>query len=433
MSAGADLAVSTGTAPLYVVLNRSGDLFGEYHRFLDGAPARLVYLTTPGGLAALDQEGAVEVRVLDSLGYEDVLPVVREIADRHGTPDVVYGQSEYDILTAARLSAELGVRGGYGVELVRRFKDKPTMKQVVGGAGLRVPRFHTGPVESAESLVEALGGLPLVLKPRDSAGSQGVSVVRDLRELAEALEGVDPAGYECEEYVEGEILHVDGVYRKGSFHFVSVSRYVHTCLDYARGRPLGSVMLDEGPEQAGIAAFAGRCLDALGLRDGAFHLEAIRPPGGEPVFLEVGLRPGGAQVPFVHLDLYGIDLFAEAFRAAVGLPPLWSPHGGSAGSRGGWLIYPAPGVLPSRVVHRTSLLGAVPEVYHEELPHVGQVMTGPGSYDEGSGIFRFRAESASGVARAVTAVLDGYGLRTEPADGDGPQDPLPAVRGQRHG
>lgn len=429
--------MSTGTAPLYVVLNRSGDLFGEYHRFLDGAPARLAYLTTPGGLPALDQEGAVEVRVLDSLAYEDVLPVVREIADRHGTPDVVYGQSEYDILTAARVSAELGVRGGYGVELVRRFKDKPTMKQVVGGAGLRVPGFHRldGGAD-AESVVSALGGPPLVLKPRDSAGSQGVSVVRDVRELARALEGVDPAGYACEEYVEGEIFHVDGVYRDGGFHFVSVSRYVHTCLDYARGRPLGSVMLDEGPEQAGIAAFAGRCLDALGLRDGAFHLEVIRPPGGEPVFLEVGLRPGGAQVPFVHLDLYGIDLFAEAFRAAVGLPPLWSSPGESGGRRGGrrggWLIYPTPRVLPSRVTHRASLLGAVPEVYHEELPPVGQVMTGPGSYDEGSGIFRFRAATATEVAHAVDAVLEGYDLRTEPAD-DGPQDPLPAVPGQRHG
>ncbi|MER6997176.1 hypothetical protein [Streptomyces sp. NPDC000410] len=404
------------TTPLYVVLNRSGDEFGEYHRFLDGTPCRMVYLTTPGGLPALDQDGATEIRVLDSLAHDDVLPVVREIADRHGTPDAVFGQSEYDILTAARLSAALGVAGGYGLDLVRRFKDKPAMKRAVGGAGLRVPRFcQLDDGSRAEEVAEALGGLPLVLKPRASAGSEGVTVVRSTEELRLALDGVDPAAYECEEYVEGDIFHVDGVFRSSAFHFVTASRYVNTCLDYAHGRPLGSVLLDEGPERAALTGFAGRCLRALGLRDGAFHLEVIRRPGGELVFLEVGLRPGGAQVPFLHVDLYGIDLFAEAFRAAIGLPPLWQETG-APGTGGGWLIYPAPRQLPSRVTHRTSLRDVIPEVYHEELPSVGQVMTGPGSYDDGSGIFRFRGSTAADVQGAVHTVMDHYGLCTEPMD-----------------
>ncbi|MFB0619136.1 hypothetical protein [Streptomyces sp. AGS-58] len=130
------------TTPLYVVLNRSGDEFGECHRFLDGHPCRTVYLTTPGGLPALDQDGATEVHVRDSLAHDGLLPLVRKIADRHGTPEAVFGQSEYDILTAARLSDALGVPGGYVRDLVERFKDKPAMKNAVGAAGLRVPRFR---------------------------------------------------------------------------------------------------------------------------------------------------------------------------------------------------------------------------------------------------------------------------------------------------
>ncbi|MEU5432208.1 hypothetical protein AB0G73_02395 [Streptomyces sp. NPDC020719] len=403
--------------PLYVVLNRSGDEFGEYHRFLDGTPCRMVYLTTPGGLPALDKESALEIRVLDSLAYDDVLPVLREIAVWHGIPDAVFGQSEYDIFTAARLSAELGVAGGYGLDLVRRFKDKPAMKSVVGAAGIRVPRFrHLDDAPSAETVAEELGGLPLVLKPRAAAGSEGVTVVGTMQALREALDGVEPTAYECEEYVEGEIFHVDGVYRAGALHFVSASQYVNTCLDYARGLPLGSVLLDEGPERDELTAFADGCLGALGLRDGAFHLEVIRRSAGELVFLEVGLRPGGAQVPFLHVDLYGIDLFAEAFRAAIGLPPLWRANGTQTPAGGGWLIYPAPREVPSTVTHRTSPRESVPEVYHEELPAIGQLMTGPGSYDDGSGIFRLRGDSAADVRRAVLAVMDGYGLRTEPVE-----------------
>lgn len=409
------------TTPLYVVLNRSGDEFGEYHRFLDGHPCRTVYLTTPGGLPALDQDGATEVHVRDSLAHDDLLPLVREIADRHGTPEAVFGQSEYDILTAARLSAALGVPGGYGLDLVERFKDKPAMKSAVGAAGLRVPRFlRLDDAPSAEAVVDALGGLPLVLKPRAAAGSQGVTVVHSADELRDALTGVDPEAYECEEYVEGDIFHVDGVRRSGRLHFVTASQYVHTCLDYAHGRPLGSVLLDPGPERDELTTFADRCLRALGLRDGAFHLEAIRRPGGELVFLEVGLRPGGAQVPFLHVDLYGIDLFAEAFRAALGLPPLWQPSEPVGPRSGGWLIYPAPRELPGRVVARTSPRSAVPEVYHEELPAIGQIMTGPGSYDEGCGIFRFRGRSAAGVRAAVHTAMEVYGLRTERAEGADP-------------
>ncbi|MFI9720177.1 acetyl-CoA carboxylase biotin carboxylase subunit family protein [Streptomyces sp. NPDC052396] len=404
----------TGTPPLYVVLNRSGDRYGEYHRFLDGTPRRMVYLTTPGGRPALDAESALEIRVLDSLDHDALLPVVREIARRHGTPQAVYGQSEYDILTAARLSAGLGVSGGYGPDLVRRFKDKPAMKQAVAAAGLRVPRFHPlGPGATAEAVVAALGSLPLVLKPRAAAGSEGVRVLDDLAQLRTALERIDPTAYECEEYVAGEIFHVDGVFRSGDFHFVTASRYVNTCLDYAAGRPLGSVLLDQGPLRDGLTGFAGGCLRALGLTDGAFHLEVIRRPGGELVFLEVGLRPGGAQVPFLHDDLHGIDLFAEAFRAAVGLPPLWRPDGAPAPA-GGWLIYPVPRTLPARVTHRTSPRDAVPGVYHQELPPVGQEFTGPGSYDEGSGIFRFTAGREAEVHRAVLAVMEHYRVRTEP-------------------
>ncbi|WP_250301012.1 acetyl-CoA carboxylase biotin carboxylase subunit family protein [Streptomyces sp. A 4/2] len=424
--------MTAGPAPLYVVLNRSGDEFGEYQRFLDGTPCRMVYLTTPGGLAPLRKSEAVEIRVLDSLAHEDVLPVVRELVGRHGTPDAVFGQSEYDILTAALLSDGLGVRGGHGLDLVRRFKDKPTMKSAVRGAGLRVPDFcpldrsgssggsgGSGGGLRAEAVIEALGSLPLILKPRASAGSEGVTLVESTEQLEQALSGVDPAAYECEEYIEGAVFHVDGVYRSHSFHFVTASRYVNTCLDYAHGRPLGSVLLGEGRERAELTEFAERCLRALGLTDGAFHLELIRRPDGELVFLEVGLRPGGAQVPFLHADLFGIDLFAEAFRAAIGLPPLWQPGAGPQGATGGWLIYPTPGRLPSRVTRRTSLRATVPEVYHEELPPVGWTITSPGGYDNGCGTFRFRGDDPAGVLDAVHTVLDRYDLRTELVDASG--------------
>jgi hypothetical protein len=64
------------------------------------------------------------------------------------------------------------------------------------------------------------------------------------------------------------------------------------------------------------------CLDALDLDDGPFHLERFKRAPGESAFLEVGPRSGGAEVPFIHRDLFGIDLLGEAFRTMVAMPLL---------------------------------------------------------------------------------------------------------------
>src|SRR5207245_2148698 len=108
-------------------------------------------------------------------------------------------------------------------------------------------------------------------------------------------------GLECEEYIEGDIYHVDGLAVAGEILALKPAKYLNTCLDFARGRPLGSVGVDNASVVEEMASFTGRVLAALGLVTGAFHLELIRrpsPPGGEQVvFLEIGGRVGGAEIP----------------------------------------------------------------------------------------------------------------------------------------
>ncbi|MEU5881901.1 hypothetical protein [Spirillospora sp. NPDC047279] len=398
----------------YLVLNRFDDEFGEYHRFVPPGDHRLAYITSRHGLAPLDTAGALDTVVVGDLGLETVLPVARRLHATAGPFDGVVGISERDVLTAARLREALDLPG-WRPGFVRAFRDKPRMKEVVAAAGIPVPRFLTlADGVRAEDVVAELG-LPVVLKPRDGAGSQGVVLAWTAAALAGRLAEVDPAGHEAEEYVAGDIHHVDGVRRGGLFHFVSASAYVNTCLDFMAGVPLGSVLLDDGSRRDRLIAFASRCLDAFGLRDGPFHLEVFERPGGELVFLEIGLRPGGAEVAFVHRDLFGIDLFGEAFRATLGLPPLtprtaFRPDAGG----GGWVSVPEPRPLPSRVVSRTSMLGVVPEVYAEVVPDAGAVFDGAGGYDHIGGRFRLRGSGHAVVRRAVLEVMRRYELVAEP-------------------
>lgn len=399
--------------PTYLVLNRYDDEFGEYHRFVEPGSCRLAYVTLPYGLPILDRDGALDLVVADDLEFETVLPIARRLVDQYGAFDGVVGLSEYDVLTAARLRVELGVPG-WRPEFVTAFRDKPRMKELVGAAGLRVPRFRD--LDAATTAGEIAGelGLPVILKPRDGWSSRGVVRADDVPALARALAEVDPAAYECEEYIEGRVLHVDGIRRGGKPHFVSASGYLNTCLDFLDGLPLGSVLLDPGPERDRVTGFADACLEALGLDDGPFHLELFATEQGELVFLEVGLRPGGAEVGFVHRDLFGIDLFGEAFRATLGLPPLKAAEEYDNTPGGGWVSVPEPRPLPCRVVSTTPLLGEVPEIYAEVLPDIGTVFDGTGGYDHIGGRFRLRGADHATVREAALTVMRTYRVVAEP-------------------
>ena len=409
--AGGPAAAGSQPSPLLLVVNRFDDEFGEYHRFVPDGSHRLAYLTTADGLAPLDRDSAVETVVVDDLGYDTLLPAARRIAERHGTPAGIIGPSEFDLSTAARLREALGVPG-WSPEYVLRFRDKTVMKRRVRRAGVRAPRYLSLSAGVTASGLAGELGLPLILKPVDGAASRGVVLACTERELADALARIGPdEPYEAEEYIQGAVHHLDGIRRQGRFHFVTASAYVNTCLDFTRGLPLGSVLLDPGPLRTRLTGFAADALDALELWDGPFHLEVIVTPAGEPVFLEVGLRPGGAGVPFLHRDLFGIDLFAEAFRSAVGLEPLTSEAElRRIDASGGWLVFPEPMPVPQRLTARNSLVGVVPEVYAEALPEPGHVFDGEGGYDHAGGRFLFRGADRAAVEGAMLAAIARYRL-----------------------
>jgi hypothetical protein len=409
----ADESTAASGAPLILVINRFDDEFGEYHRFLPDTDHRLAYMATADALAPLDLDSAADAVVVPDFDYRTLLPVAQRITDAHGPLAAIVGLSEFDLITAARLRAVLGVPGP-SVEYVGRFRDKTVMKRWVRLAGLRIPRYVEVARETTADSLAAGIGLPLILKPRDGAASRGVVLVRTRPELDRALGAIgNPRDYEAEEYVEGAIHHVDGIRRGGRFHFVTVSEYVNTCLGFAQGVPLGSVLLDPGPRRDELVGFTADCLDALELWDGPFHLELIVTASGEPVFLEVGMRPGGAGVPFLHRDLFGVDLYLEAFRTAIGLPALPAGDATPAHAGGGWLVFPEPRPWPRRVTGRDSLVGTITEVYAEALPEPGHIFGGDGGYDHAGGRFLLRGTNEKQVRDAVLRAMSSYRLETE--------------------
>jgi hypothetical protein len=398
--------------PRFLVINRFDDGFGEYHRYAERGD-ELAYIVTERGASPIDRENALDVAVVPDLEYATLLPVARELSGKHGAFDGIVAISEFDLTTAAELRAELGVQG-WQPDFVAGFRDKSTMKERVAAAGIRVPRFFVLDGEMTAADVVAKLGLPVIFKPRSGAASAGVVRALTTEQLARAMRVADPEGFECEEFIHGDVYHIDGIRRSRQYHFVSASVYLNNCLDFVLGAPVGSVLLDQGERRDQVIAFTARCLDALGLADGAFHLELFIDEAGDLVFCEVGLRPGGAEIPYVHLDVLGVDLVGEAYRAIVGQPPLGPITPSHPAPTGGWVLAGEPRPLPSRVVYQRSMLG-LPYLYAESLPAVDEVFDGKGGYKHAGGHFRFAGPDFASVRRSVVEVMARYLVLGEPA------------------
>lgn len=216
--------------------------------------------------------------------------------------DRVISLSESELLEAAKVRDSLGVSGP-GYAQARLVRDKVAMKQAVAAAGLDAPRFVA--VSSLEAGAELPWTGKTVLKPTHGAGSEDVVIYPTAQQCLQALAtrrtGIPaldetparPERYELEEFVTGAIIHLDGLVRDGQVQAVLGSRYIGTCQRYNENVPLGSYQFDL---DAGVRRWVQRVIDAVQIRCGAFHLEAIESDRGL-VFLEIGNRSGGAGVP----------------------------------------------------------------------------------------------------------------------------------------
>jgi hypothetical protein len=406
-----------------LVLNRFDDEVGcRYGDYLDHRTDRVSYVTTRAGRRGVPADLAESVAVVDDLAHwAKVSGHATDVVARFGPLDRIIALFERDQETAAALRELFGVAGPVPAD-IGRVRDKGTMKELVAAAGLRVPGFvDTGSADRVREFARE-NGFPVVLKPRDGSGSQGIFLVNSLASLDETLAAPLP-GYMCEAFVAGSMYQVDGVVQAGVVRTLRASRVLNSCLDYALGSPFGSVANDDAELEARFAGYSQVVLDAVGVRDSVFHLEAfaVEPSGaGEYdglIFLEVAARPGGAEVPAVWREVYGIDLLDVAVRLQLGEHPVVDPIGRDRPA-GGYLLMPEPTEKPCRVRSVVSLLDRVPAMYAEVLPERGAILNGTGGPKETGGRYRFRATSGQDIEQAITRVVADYQLDWEPVSDD---------------
>lgn len=383
-----------------LIINRWDDEFAQYERYIDHKRHRVAYVTTERHALGVPP-GTAQVEVIPNHDDQDrLLAAALRCRKAVGGFDKVLALSEFDLLASGTVRVKLDVPGP-DTNTLLGVRDKVTMKERVLRAGLRAPIFS--PVaSSAEITAFAAEHGKVVLKPRTGAASHGCFVLADGDPVPAGL-GLDQ--YEVEEFITGRIWHVDGLLDRGRPLFVAPSCYVNTCYEFSRGTPLGSVVrTDERADQA--VDYAVRCLAALHVHSGAFHLELIESPAGF-VFLEVGARVGGGEIPFVIRDVYGVDLIGDWIRLELGeRDALTASAAGPIVEHAGFLMIPEP--VGTRLRERNTLIGQIPELYEEILPPIGAVFDGTGGYEKILGRFRYRGPTSAEIENAIRETLIRY-------------------------
>ncbi|WP_223517738.1 acetyl-CoA carboxylase biotin carboxylase subunit family protein [Pseudomonas sp. GL-B-19] len=289
----------------------------EYHRGIDHELHDVTYLgkqsaidTLPPGLRCNSV-----VRPGSASAYDEALQWLAQFPQRF---DRIISMSEYELLDAARLREALNVEGA-SLEMVNLARNKLDMKAAVQARQLRVPSFM-----SLDRYLALQGRVPwhgaTVLKPHSGASSMDVSIhqqpARTFDEISRKISDLSLCieDFQVEEYISGPIRHFDGLVQNGRILTMLSSQYVGTCLDYMeRGHPLGSWHLET---TAQMQVWVSAALEAVQIRNGAFHLEAIME-GDEPVFLEVGNRVGGADVVATYELATGIHMPSLELRIHI--------------------------------------------------------------------------------------------------------------------
>jgi len=254
------------------------------------------------------------------LTREQVLNTVSWMA-RGRRFDRIVALDEFDLETAAQLREHMRIPG-MGITTSAYYRDKLAMRIGARESGFLVPDFCR--VLNYDELRAYMDRVPppWLLKPRSEASALGIRKIEEPGQLWRALDelGDRQSHFLLEQFVPGEIFHVDSVVSQSKVVFSVAHQY---------GRPPLQVMHEGGVfttrtvdrascDWMELTAFNAGLAPSLGMVRGVTHAEYIRAHAdGRYYFLEIAARVGGAFIADLVEFSTGVNLWREWARLEV--------------------------------------------------------------------------------------------------------------------
>ncbi|MBN1301506.1 MAG: ATP-grasp domain-containing protein [Melioribacteraceae bacterium] len=248
------------------------------------------------------------------MNLKDIIYGVSYLA-RSEQIDRIVALDDYDVEKAAGLREHLRVPG-MGDTTARYFRDKLAMRARAKDVGIKVPDFiHVLNYNKINKFI-GQNSFPLILKPRLHAGSIGVNKLSSTDELWEAINnlGDEQSFYLIEQFIEGDVFHVDTIVHNYEIKFAVAHEYGKPPMEVAHeGRVFTSkTMLRQSEDEKKLNAMNELVIKAMGLKQGISHTEFIKyNKNGEFYFLETSARVGGANIAELIEAATGINYWTE--------------------------------------------------------------------------------------------------------------------------
>lgn len=257
----------------------------------------------------------------DGYSRDDIIKGVSYLA-RTQRIDRIVALDDYDVETAALLREHLRVPG-MGDTTARYFRDKLAMRVKARDEGILVPEFVHA--LNYDAIREYLGRVPppWVLKPRSEAAAIGIKKVNNADDLWSILDslGDKQSFYVLEQYIAGDIYHIDSIVSEREVVFAVPHKYGHPPMTVAHEGGIFTTrkVPRSRPDAQELERLNSRLLTALGLVRGVTHTEFIKGrEDGRFYFLETAARVGGANIVETIEAATAINLWAEWAKIEIG-------------------------------------------------------------------------------------------------------------------
>ena len=200
-------------------------------------------------------------------------------------------------------------------------QSKFTQRQALQNAGIPVPQYYL--IETLDDLKKVVCNYPVIVKPVDSGGSQGICKIESPEKLNDAykyaIEYSRSSKAIIEEFVDGREFSVEYISHQGKHYFLQVTDKVTS------GAPRFVEMQHHQPANIPeslknrIKDMVEDALTALKIENSASHTEIKLNSKGELFIIETGARMGGDYITsdLVRLST-GYDFVEGAIKLAVG-------------------------------------------------------------------------------------------------------------------
>ncbi len=264
-------------------------------------------------------------KIADEAYYDSTtdLNAVLKLAQRLGVDGIMTYNSDPAAPTAAYVAEKLGLPGN-PYNAVKTMSEKDLFRKFLLDNGLNVPKCfapeHLDNIKDSE--------FPLIVKPVDSSGSKGVTIINNISEIHAAISAAIQKS-RCkrvviEEYIEpiGHQLHGDGFVENEKVTFLALGDHhfdasINNLVPYSTTYPTehSAEIVEECKRQ--IQKFVTK----VGFKNGGFNVELrVSKKDNKAYIIDIGARNGGNFTPKVIQYYSGFNFLDRAINVALGEP-----------------------------------------------------------------------------------------------------------------